>query len=441
MRNELSLLARTALPLIYGQFAFAANTFVTQLFLSHHSDTALRASLPGSMLAVTWMSFFNATLGYAGTICARHHGSGESRAALSTFVQSVWLAFASLPLLILGMPLARIILGLFNTSPEVLEAEVHYFNMLLPNGALTILATVLAGHFMGLGRTRFVGFATVAGFIVNMILSPVFIRGAVGLPGGVIGAAIAQTLAHVVPCLLLGARLWHEHPFRADGVPLRPALLGPAAREILRLGLPNGFRIVLEIAGFFVFTAFIAECDAAAVAASTMLFAVNAIPHGCVQALASAAEILMGRSLQDGQRERHIIHAAFLITALIAGFYLGTLVLVTLIHPQALQPANPTYSLEAFTTALWWLVAIVAVKTFVEFGTIILQGLRRGRGETAFVCRTQAIVSFLFWIPAYCLVRICHPTVPAFWMTMILSGAVSCTLLLRGLGTPARSRA
>ena len=67
---------RTAAPLLLAQLAFAANTLVTQFFLARHSTTALHASLPGSMLAVAYMAFFNATLGYAGTIFARRDGAG-----------------------------------------------------------------------------------------------------------------------------------------------------------------------------------------------------------------------------------------------------------------------------------------------------------------------------------------------------------------------------
>ena len=63
MAKEALHLIRTATPLVLAQLAFAANTFVTQVFLARHSSTALHASLPGSMLAVTLSAFFIHTLG------------------------------------------------------------------------------------------------------------------------------------------------------------------------------------------------------------------------------------------------------------------------------------------------------------------------------------------------------------------------------------------
>ena len=76
MSTPLSLVLRTSLPLALAQLAFAANTFVTQFFLARHSTTALHASLPGSMLAVTLCAFFINTFGYAGTLIAQCHGAG-----------------------------------------------------------------------------------------------------------------------------------------------------------------------------------------------------------------------------------------------------------------------------------------------------------------------------------------------------------------------------
>ena len=92
---------------------------------------------------------------------------------------------------------------------------------------------------------------------------------------------------------------------------------------------------------------------------------------------------------------------------------------------------NASITREAFHETTSVLVAIVAAKTLFEMMTLVLQGVLRGLGRTSDVCRVQAIASFLVWIPAYCLIRISHPTVPAYWLTMIFSGVASCVLLGR----------
>lgn len=426
MNSSFVPVVRTSLPLIFAQLAFAVNAFVTQFFLARHSTTALHASLPGAMLAVTLSAFFINTFGYAGTMIAQRHGSGDETAADAIFSSSVLLTFISIPLFALTAPLGMDILGIFNANPAVFATEAAYFKVLLVNGYFTALAAVLGGYFTGRARTRLVGAVTVFGFVLNMALAPIFINGLFHIPTeGVIGAGWSATIAHIVPCLILAGFILREKPLAAF---LRLDKRG--ILELLRLGLPNGLRTVLEIGGFFCFTAFIAECAPAAVAASTAVFAVNNIPYGVVQGLSSAIEILVGRAC--GQRNdaevRNISCVATYLTATVAALY----VLILWFGQNAILDhflKDPNIPLDTFHQTARLLVLIVAIKSLFEMMTLVLQGVLRGLGQTAVVCRVQAIASFLVWIPAYGLVRLLHPTVPAYWLTMILSGLASCALL------------
>ena len=424
MRDALKITLRTANPLVLSQFAFAANTFVTQFFLARHSTTALHASLPGSLLGVTFMSFFNATLGYAGTVFAQHDGAGHRSRAYSAFIQSLWLTLFSLPLLALGCPLARLILGIFNASPAVYAAEARYFDILMPNAALTILGSVLGGFFMGQGKTRFVGATTTLGFITNIALAPIFIAGYLG-PGGLLGAGIAQTLAHLVPVILLGAALWRTPSLHERSVSWKPSFSARETLEILELGIPNGLRTVLEIGGFFAFTALIAELDTASAAASTIVFALNGVGYSAVQGLSSALEILTGRSIgaRKVNEARHFLVVSIGLTLLLASVYAGTLFafgkgLVRLFSTDA-----------AILAASTPLLLIAALKAPLEFLVLTLQGALRGCGKTAAVFRSLLIASCLVWIPAYILVRVFQPNIVLYWLTMV----ISCLANLLGL--------
>ena len=419
-----------ATPLVLAQLAFAANAFVTQVFLARHSATALHASLPGSMLAVTLSAFFINMLGYSGTLIAQRHGSGDERGANRLFVSALLLTALSIPPFFLAAPLGLAILGVFNTDPAVLAAESAYFKVLLVNGFFTALAAVLGGYFTGRGQTRLVGGVTIFGFLLNMALAPIFINGLWGIPTeGVIGAGWSATIAHIVPCLILAVSIYTNSARRFNLHALR---LCTAIPSILRLGLPNGLRSVIEIGGFFLFTAFLAECAPAAVAASTLLFAINNLPYNAVQGLAQAVEILIGRT-PDRTRQRGTIFWGIILAIGVALLYVKVLWLASVFAPSWFSPTAPNFSTAEFTDALHALVAVIAAKAVFEFLTPILQAVLRGRGETSAVCRIQAVVSFGVWIPAYVLVRLCHPNMTAYWLTMLLSGLVSVALLMRTL--------
>lgn len=418
-------LIRTATPLVLAQLAFAANAFVTQVFLARHSATALHASLPGSMLAVTLSAFFINTLGYSGTLIAQRHGSGDECGANRLFAGALLLTVLSIPLFFLAAPLGLAILGVFNTDPAVLAAESAYFKVLLVNGFFTALAAVLGGYFTGRGQTRLVGGITIFGFLLNMALAPIFINGLWGIPTeGVIGAGWSATIAHIVPCAILALCIARTNPSNLSNL--------SNLATLLRLGLPNGLRSVIEIGGFFLFTAFLAECAPAAVAASTLLFAINNLPYNTVQGLAQAVEILIGRT-PERTRQRGTIFWGIILAIGVALLYVKVLWLTSVFAPSWFLPTAPNFSTAEFTNALHALVAVIAAKAVFEFLTLILQAVLRGRGETSAVCRIQAVVSFGVWIPAYVLVRLFHPNMTAYWLTMFLSGLVSVALLTRTL--------
>ena len=421
-------LIRTATPLVLAQLAFATNAFVTQVFLARHSATALHASLPGSMLAVTLSVFFINTLGYSGTLIAQRHGSGDECGANRLFAGALLLTALSIPLFFLAAPLGLTILGIFNTEPAVLAAESAYFKVLLVNGFFTALAAVLGGYFTGRGQTRLVGGVTIFGFLLNMALAPIFINGLWGIPTeGVIGAGWSATIAHIVPCAILALCIARTNPSNPSNLSNLPNL-----SPLLRLGLPNGLRSVIEIGGFFLFTAFLAECAPAAVAASTLLFAINNLPYNAVQGLAQAVEILIGHT-PDRTRQRGTIFWGIILAIGIALLYVMVLWMTSVFAPSWFLPTAPNFSTAEFTNALHALVAVIAAKAVFEFLTLILQAILRGRGETSAVCRIQAVVSFGVWIPAYVLVRLFHPNMTAYWLTMLLSGLVSVALLTRTL--------
>ena len=425
MAKEALHLIRTATPLVLAQLAFAANAFVTQVFLARHSATALHASLPGSMLAVTLSVFFINTLGYSGTLIAQRHGSGDECGANRLFAGALLLTVLSIPLFFLAAPLGLTILGIFNTEPAVLAAESAYFKVLLVNGFFTALAAVLGGYFTGRGQTRLVGGVTIFGFLLNMALAPIFINGLWGIPTeGVIGAGWSATIAHIVPCAILALCIARTNPSNPSNL----SNLSP----LLRLGLPNGLRSVIEIGSFFLFTAFLAECAPAAVAASTLLFAINNLPYNAVQGLAQAVEILIGRT-PERTRQRGTIFWGIILAIGVALLYVKVLWLTSVFAPSWFLPTAPNFSTAEFTNALHALVAVIAAKAVFEFLTLILQAVLRGRGETSAVCRIQAVVSFGVWIPAYVLVRLFHPNMTAYWLTMFLSGLVSVALLTRTL--------
>ena len=414
---------RLALPLTFAQLAFAANTFVTNYFLSRSSTTALHASLPGSMLAVAVSSLAISALGYSGTVFADRHGSGDSPGAIAAFRSALVLAALSVPYFILAVPAGHAILGVFNTSPEVLAAESAYYDVLLANGYFTMLAAVLGGYFTGQGKTRFVGAVTVLGFIINMAIAPIFINGLYGVPtSGIKGAGWSATISHIVPCVILAAAI-RLRPLKCSARRICRADF----RTLLSLGIPNGVRAVIDIGGFFMFAAVLAECEGAAVAASTAAFAVNGIYQALPQGLAQALEIVTARAAKENRRA--LITPALGLVAIHSLAFIAVLAVAGSEILGAFASKGDTAFAESFAETAKAIVFILCAKAVFESAVQVLQAHLRGRGETAAVFRIQFATSLLFWIPLFLAVRACSPGIPAYWLTMLASSALASVVL------------
>lgn len=429
-------LQRLAFPLTCGQLAFALNGFVTHWCLAHSSSTAFHASLPGSMLAVAISSIFISSLAYSGTILAQRHGAGDTEGARQVFRRAIVLTILSAPLFLLAVPIGHFILSIFDTQPEVLQAESAYYDILLANGFFTALAAVLGGYFTGRGKTRLVGALTTFGFLLNMALTPLLVNGSLGIPlQGVVGAGWAATIAHIVPCLILAVLIFFKDLSRESDTSnsdiqtfkhsSHAGDLPPVTYSLLlKLGLPNGIRSLIDIGGFFVFVALLAECPPAAVAASTAAFAINGIYQAFPQGLAAALEIVTARGEQGNLRAA--LASTFVYVALFALVLLafGT---TFLCHFRARDAA---FTLEEFLLTARPLVLILAVKALFESLTIILQAHLKGHGRTATVLGIQLFSSCGFWMPLYFCVRHVHATIPLYWLTMIACSALSAILLV-----------
>lgn len=430
--NALGRLTRLSGPLVFGQLAFAVNGFVTQYFLARFSGDAFHAALPGSMLAVAVSSLFISTLGYTGTVLAKYHGAGDLAASEIVFRRALKLTALSIPLFLLAIPLGHAVLAVFDTQSAVLEAEFAYYDILLVNGFFTTLAAVLGGFFTGRGKTRFVGAMTVAGFVLNMALAPLFIGGFRGFPwNGVVGAGWAATLAHIMPCMGLGWAIWCHSRSVPSTPPCRHTV--PSCGELLRVGLPNGIRAVVDIGGFFAFVAVLAECPQAAVAASSAAFAVNGVYQAFPQAVSAALEIVTARDGTDHRRSRRAFHVASIQLAVGSALAFAGFLLFFGRRTLGVFRPDQLADVGGFDGEIPRLIAILAVKGVFESVCLVYQGRLRGEGRTTAAFAVQTGCSLLFWLPLFLSVRVLHPSVTNYWLTMlaasVLTAAVSHLVL------------
>lgn len=346
-----------AWPVFIGQLAVMLFSTVDTVMLGRASAADLAALAVGSAAFITVFVGFMGIVLAVGPIAGRQFGAGDLPAAGHSYVQAQWLALMlSLPgSLLLWWPTPFIALA--QLGPEQAAKVTAYTRpeaLALP---FALMFTAFRGFAQAISRPRAVMALQVGGLLLKIPLNALLIFGWGPVPAlGVAGAAWASATVFLLQ--LLGAQWLIRHdtayaPFRIPHVwSVRPQ--AATQRALLKLGLPMGGSILVEVTGFTFMAFFIARLGETPVAGHQI--AVNLVSMMFMLALAqaTAAGTLVAQHL--GAREPEVARAigrhALLLCALVAG---GVGALVALLREPIVQlyTSNAAAAAAALPLLVW----------------------------------------------------------------------------------------
>ncbi len=234
-------------------------------------------------------------LAYATTpLVANDIGRGDRPAAGRTAVQAVVVAAGiGLAGIVVLQATAPALLRLMGADGEVVTAGVGYLRLRALGMPGVLLLTVGHGIFRGVQDTRTPLMVTLAVSLINLVLDPILIWPAgLGLSGAGLASAIGQTAGGAtVLVLLLQGRSGLPLEWRIPRVAeLRPFLAAGSALTLRTLALVTTFTVA---------TATAARISPTAVAAHQVASQVWIFLALVVDALAIAAQAIIGKSLGE----------------------------------------------------------------------------------------------------------------------------------------------
>ncbi|WP_425260934.1 MATE family efflux transporter [Rubrivivax sp. RP6-9] len=264
-------IARLAWPVFVGQLSVLAFSTIDTVLVARFAAADLAALAVGAAAYVTTFVGFMGVVLALGPIVGQLFGAGKLHDAGRQVHQAVWIALAlslaGSTLLLFPAPF----LALSQAGPEVADKVRGYLAALALSLPASLLFTVYRGFNVAVSRPKAVMALQIGGLALKLPLSVLLIFGvpALGIPPlGVLGCGIATAIA--MWAQLLGAVL----VLRRDPFYGRFALLGrgldlPDRRALLaqlRLGLPMGATILVEVSGFTFMALFIARLGTTPVA-------------------------------------------------------------------------------------------------------------------------------------------------------------------------------
>jgi MATE family multidrug resistance protein len=263
LRDSFQRILPMAWPVLVGQLAVLGFSTVDTILVARFAATDLAALSIGMAVYITIFIGFMGMVLAISPMAGQLFGAGKLHAAGQQVHQAIWLA---LGLAVLGSTLLLLpgpFLALAKTGPEVADKVRGYLSALACSLPAAMLFTVYRGFNTAVSRPKAVMAIQIAGLLLKIPLSALLVYGwTLPLPGGlepwrvapmgVVGCGVATAIVMWSQALIAWAVVRRDPFYAQFGLhtrgldrPDRAAILAQ-----LRLGVPMGAAIMIEVTGF-----------------------------------------------------------------------------------------------------------------------------------------------------------------------------------------------
>lgn len=306
--DEWRTLAMLGAPILVAQVAQMANGVIDTLMAGHASAEDLAGVGIGNSLWLPLFLFFMGTLGAQQPIISGYNGARSFEQVVPTVWQGVYLAGVGAVIMILLLTNVSPVLSLLNLEANTARITQGYLNAFAWGVPAMLLFAALRGLTDGLGHTHVIMVFSLLGTLCNLPLNYIFIYGKLGFPAmGGIGCGWATALSNGISVIALLVYLNRSRLFQQ--VHLLTGWVKPdreRLRYILKIGLPIGFTIFVEVSLFSVVALFLASLGPIVVAGHQIALNVVSLmfmlPLSIGMALTLRVSFLMGAKASDTAR-------------------------------------------------------------------------------------------------------------------------------------------
>ena len=302
LRADALRIAELAWPVLVGQLAVLGFATVDTVLVGRHSATDLAAFAVG---AASYVTVFIGLMGVVlaiGPIVGQLYGAKRLEEAGRLLHQCVWLALGLSVLGCLLLVFPAPFLALSRASPEVADKIRGYLLALAFALPASLLFTVYRGFNTAVSRPKAVMVLQLGGLALKIPLSSALVFGvapleipALGVTGCGISTLVAMWAQAIAAYLVLrNDRFYDRFALRGHGLhkPQRAPLLA-----LLRLGVPMGLTILIEVTGFAFMAIFIARLGATPVAGHQIVVNLVSMMFMIPLALSNATTTLVAQSI------------------------------------------------------------------------------------------------------------------------------------------------
>ncbi len=368
-------------------FAVVDIYFVNKVGIQASATVILTEASLTILYSVAWGLSIGVT-----ALVARRAGEKNYKAASDIAVQSILFGtFLSLIISVIGFFYPKEILGLMGASPQVVNENYLFTQIMLTGNIVIVLLFINNAVFRGVGNAAIAMRALLIANAINIVLDPLLILGVGPFPKlGVVGAAVATTIGRSIAVIY---QFYHMFSGKALIKIARRQFVVQInlIRSIWKTSAGGMFQFIIGSCSWIFLAIVIAESGDAAVSGYGTAIRICIFTILPAWGLANAAATLVGQNLganKPDRAERSVWRTSFLAFCFFAVvavifFVFGRSLILFFIQDKL--------AVEAGTLCLH-ILAIGYV--FFAYGMIITQAFN-GAGDT----KTPTYINlFVFWI-------------------------------------------
>ncbi len=434
-KDTLLELIKLSMPMVISQGAFAVMIFTDRYFMSQIDPIYMAAALGGGVASFFSISLFLGLLSYANALVAQYFGAGEKAKCARVVTQGLIITTLSMPILVLITYFVGKLFVTMEHDPKQVELETIYYYLLMVSCFLPLSKLCIASYFSGIGRTKVVMICDVLGMMMNVPLSYVLIFGKLGLPElGIAGAAIGTIISSAFALLLFLMFYFEKTNRQIYQVMDSFKLDRPIMRRYIRLGLPSGLEMFLNVAAFNLFLLMFQSYGIAEAAAAAIVFNWDILAFVPMLGLNIGVISLIGRFVgaNDMGKTNQVIMSGFLISLT----YTGILAIIFIIYRIPLveifiSPGKDFHAIREITSFM-----MIGLATYVMADAVrlVASAVLRGAGDTRWLMISSVTLYWTMLLAQYLIIRVFEYGPKVSWIAfvvMIFSITVICMIRLK----------
>jgi len=413
---------RLAVPALGALVAEPLYVLADTAIVGHLGTRQLAGVAVAGIVLTAAFALFN-FLAYSTTgAVARRLGAGRRTEASAIGVDAAWLALGlGVVVMVAGVVLAPAVVDAMGASDGARPFAITYLRISAIGAPAYLLALAGAGFLRGMQDTRTTLVIAVGANVLNIVLEVLLVY---GLDLGVAGSAWGTVVAQVGAALAYVAIV--RRSARATHARLTPDPSG--VKQVAVIGGPLVVRTGSLLAVSLTVTALAARIDDVAVAAHQIGFQVNLLLALTLDALAIAAQAMVGRFLGAGDAVRARAASMRMIElGIVAGIGVGLVVALSAPWFPDLFTDDPAVVDLAARVLL-----IVAVLQPLAAVVFVLDGVLIGAGDQRYLALAMVVASFGVFAPLAVIIAVNGGGLLALW------GAIAAWTVARAVGMVGR---